>query len=373
MNAAHVYVHVPFCARRCSYCDFAIAVRKVVPVDRYLTAIQTEIDRRHPDARPGRVETIYLGGGTPSRLGGSGIARLLAVLHDRFDVASDAEITMEINPDDITPEDVGAWRAAGVNRASVGAQSFSDHALQWMHRTHDAGAIARAVETLRASGIRDCSVDLIFALPDHVQRDWRTDLERAIALEPTHVSLYGLTIEPKTPIDRMRARGEVIDAPEERYESDYLLAHEMLTGVGFDHYEVSNFGRPGHRARHNSAYWRAVPYVALGPGAHEFDGDRRRWNDRAYEQWASRLESGEDPIEGFELLTGENRRLESIYLGLRTSAGLSLTDSGAERVLVDRWCREGWATVSDDRIQLTALGWMRLDALCASLTVRGSR
>lgn len=371
MRPAHIYLHIPFCARRCSYCDFAIAVRKVVPVDEYLTAVERELDLRFAGVGPWPVTTLYFGGGTPSRLGADGITRLLAIIHSRLQLDPAAEVTLEANPDDVTAADALAWRAAGVNRISLGGQSFDDRALQWMHRVHDSAAIPLAFATLREAGFDDISLDLIFSLPAALDRDWGRDLQRAVALEPTHVSLYGLTVEAHAPLGRWVARGHEVEAPEERYESEFLLADEMLTAAGFEHYEVSNFARSGHRARHNFSYWLGVPYAGIGPGAHEFDPPIRRWNVGAYVEWVRRLEQGIDPREGQEALTPDNRIAETVYLGLRTADGLEITASEASSV--GRWVEAGWARLAGQRLTLTPLGWMRLDTLAADLTLLRSR
>ena len=371
MRPAHLYIHIPFCARRCTYCDFAIAVRRDTPVDEYLDAVAAELHLRYPPTEPWTLHTVYLGGGTPSRLGGEGVAKLLDLVRDHATIARDAEITIEANPDDVDPASSAAWLAAGVSRISIGAQSFDDRVLDWMHRTHDASAIPRAVRSARDAGFDDVSLDLIFALPASLGRDWTADLDRTLALEPDHVSLYGLTIEAATPLGRQQARGTLTEAAEETYEVEYLEADRKLTHAGFVHYEVSNFGRPGKAARHNSAYWKGVPYAAVGPGAHEYDGLRRRWNPRGYTAWAARAVRGEDPAEGSESLTDESRAAESVYLGLRTSAGLPLASSEMERTA--RWVEAGWATVDDRVLRMTPAGWLRLDAIAADLTVVRSR
>jgi oxygen-independent coproporphyrinogen-3 oxidase len=368
----HVYIHVPFCARRCVYCDFAIAVRRHVPVDEYVESVERELTVRFPDRDPWQLETLYLGGGTPSRLGGAGVARLLELLHTRLSLAPDAEVTLEANPEDVTTEATRAWRSAGVTRLSLGAQSFDDAVLRWMHRTHDARTIRVAVEHAHAGGIDDISLDLIFALPREIERSWESDLAAALALQPKHLSLYGLTTEPATPLGRWRDRGIVTEAPDESYEREFLYADQVMSDAGFEHYEVSNFGRPGHRARHNSMYWRGVPYAGLGPGAHEFDGSTRRWNVDPYVEWQRRLADQVDPIGGDELLDQESRAAEAVYLGLRTSDGLRLT--GAELVRTQAWVDAGWGAITDtDRLTLTPLGWLRLDSLAADLTVVRSR
>ena len=354
------------------YCDFAIAVRRHVPVDEYIAAIERELALRFPAAQQWTAETIYLGGGTPSRLGGDGVARLVEALVRRVELRPGGELTIEANPDDVTVDAARSWRAAGVNRLSLGGQSFDDGVLRWMHRTHDAGTIGKAADAARAAGIDDISLDLIFALPDEIQRSWGNDLRAALALDPTHLSLYGLTTEPATPLGRWRDRGIVTEALDERYEREFLQAHETLGAAGFEHYEVSNFARPGRRARHNSSYWSSAPYAGLGPGAHEYDGSVRRWNVDAYVEWVRRVGQGLDPVDEQETLDAENRAAERVYLGLRTSDGLRLT--GAELVRVRDWVDAGWGTVSaDGRLTLTSLGWLRLDSLAADLTLAGSR
>ena len=370
MLPQHVYLHVPFCARRCSYCDFAIAVRRTVPVADYVAAVAREIELRFPGREPWEVDTLYFGGGTPSRLGAEGVARLLDALRARITLAPGAEVTLEANPEDITADAARAWRASGITRLSIGSQSFDDAVLAWMHRTHDAAAIERAVDHARAAGIANLSLDLIFALPGSLGRDWDRDLDRALALAPSHVSLYGLTVEPRTPLGRWRDRGAVIEAPEERYEREFLRAHERLAGAGFEHYEVSNYARPGARSRHNSSYWRHVPYAGLGPAAHSFDGTERRWNLSAYAAWEGAVRGGRDPVEGREVLTESDRAAERIYLGLRTVEGLTISSEMALRV--QRWVEAGWATLRGERLRLTPAGWLRLDALATDLTLVGS-
>ena len=368
----HVYIHVPFCARRCSYCDFSIAVRRTVPVDEYLHALTAEIQTRFGEAQPTEFDTIYFGGGTPTRLGGEGLARAVGIVRRHFPPSHDGEITIEANPEDVTLESATLWRAAGVNRISIGAQSFDDTVLAWMRRTHDSTATAAAVKAARDAGITNLSLDLIFALPAGLERNFTDDVERLLELEPDHVSLYGLTIEPRTPLGRSVERGVTVEQPEEGYEDDFLTAHRMLSEAGFEHYEVSNYARTGRRAVHNSAYWSGVPYIGLGPAAHGFDGQSRRWNARHYAEWRELAISYEDPVAGTELLTAENRLAEAVYLGLRSDGGLVLDPKDCE--LTDRWVTAGWTSVgADGRLRCTAEGWMRLDALAAALTHHRSR
>jgi oxygen-independent coproporphyrinogen-3 oxidase len=370
----HLYLHVPFCARRCSYCDFSIAIRRDVPVGAYVAAVRTELALRLAGSGRPTLDTVYLGGGTPSRLGADGIAALLRVVREVADIAPGAELTLEANPEDISADVVRAWRASGVNRLSIGIQSFDDRVLAWMHRVHDGAAATRAVAAAREGGIDAFSLDLIFAVPDSLERDWGRDLEGVLSLGPQHVSLYGLTIEEGTPLGRWRARGDVTESPEERFELEYLQAHGALAAAGFEHYEVSNYALPSHRARHNSAYWRGVPYLAAGPSAHWFDGSARHWNLRAYTEWQRTLVAGVLPEGGSETLTVENRVAETVYLGLRTRDGLSVSET--ERRGMDRWVEAGWiediGTAGNPRVRCTPYGWLRLDGLAADLTARRS-
>jgi oxygen-independent coproporphyrinogen-3 oxidase len=365
----HLYVHVPFCARRCSYCDFAIAVRREVPSSQFAELIEREWTewQNHAawDESPA-LDTIYFGGGTPSRLDPSAIARLLEAFQRNRPVISGAEVTLEANPDDVTRANADAWLSAGINRISLGAQSFDPSVLAWMHRTHDAVQIGVAVRTLREAGFTDVSLDLIYAVPQALGRDWTADLEQALVLAPTHLSLYGLTVEPATPLGKWTARGESLSLDDDHAALEYLAAHARLEAAGFEHYEVSNAGLPGHRARHNAAYWRRAPFIGLGPSAHSGFGSIRRWNVREWTEYRHRAELGEPLLLEQEALDDDQVNLEALYLGLRTSDGLP-----GEKVppdVTNRWIESGWAVVRESRVVLTPEGWLRLDALVASLS-----
>jgi len=368
-----LYIHVPFCSRRCSYCDFSIAVRREVPVGEFVAAVAREIEVRAVPAQ--ELDSVYMGGGTPSKLGAEGVRRLLDTVRGRFTLAANAEVTLETNPEDVSADAVRAWADSGVNRVSLGVQSFDDRVLVWMHRTHTAADIGRAVRVLREGGINDLSLDLIFALPESLGRDWQRDLGEGLSFCPEHLSVYGLTVEPATPLGRWTARGAVSEAPEERWALEFEEAHRALTAAGYSHYEVSSYAREGFRSRHNAAYWSKEAYVGLGPSAHGFDGLVRRWNRRAYAAWLAELNEGRDPVEGSETLDPEQRLAESVYLGLRTDAGLALDPRDVP--LATRWVEAGWGAIAerhDSRnLVLTASGWMRLDALAGALTAFRSR
>jgi oxygen-independent coproporphyrinogen III oxidase len=371
VRAEHLYIHVPFCARRCVYCDFSIAVRPRVPVDEYLAALDREWTARHRDSEFD-LSTLYLGGGTPSKLGAEGIHELMDMARRRARLRDDAEVTLEANPEDVTPDSARAWHQAGVNRISLGVQSFDDAVLTWMHRTHNAKRALEAIEVLRDAGIYNLSIDLIFAVPAREPGGWEKDLETALNLDLPHLSVYGLTVESHTPLGRWVARKDVSEAGEETFEGEFLEAHEALTASGLEHYEVSNYAKPGKHSRHNWAYWMRKPYGGLGPSAHEFDGGARRWNAAGYADWVSRLSRGSDVTEGSEELGTDESTAEEVYLNLRTSTGLAI--SPREREQTTRLLDAGWASVAaDSTIRLTGSGWLRLDSIASDLTLLRSR
>lgn len=365
--ARHLYVHVPFCRRRCSYCDFAIAVRRRIPAADYVDAMRREISLLGGAGGPvATLETVYLGGGTPSLLPAAAVQDVLDAVDRRWGIAPHAEVTLEANPEDVEPEAASAWVTAGVTRVSLGVQSFHAPALTWMHRPHRPEQPARAMGALRQAGCANVSLDLIFGLPRALGRDWRRDLEAAIALDPDHLSLYGLTVEPRTPLARWVGRQATVIPADEDYAAEYLVSHAVLGLAGYTFYEVSSAAREGRRSRHNLAYWSNRPYVGLGPASHSYDGVERRWNLAAWVAYRQAVLAGHQPVAGRESLDAEKRRLERVYLSLRTADGVAVRE--VERAPVRRWCEAGWAVVRGDRLVMTLEGWLRLDALALDLT-----
>ena len=373
-----LYVHVPFCVRRCSYCDFAVQATAEAPTDAWLDAVTAEMRLLAAERgwqAPLALDTVYLGGGTPSLLRPGAMAELRRRLEPFATWDATAEWTCEANPESFTAEVARAWREAGVNRISLGAQTFHEPALRWMGRLHGADGPARAMDAARAAGFDNVSVDLIFGLPARLGRDWGADLHRALLLEPEHVSLYGLTAEAAAPLGRWVREGRETLADEDRYADEYLLAHERLTGAGFEHYEVSNFGLPGRRSRHNFAYWTGAPYAALGPGAHAFYPPLRRWNVRSWDAYRTMLlDEGRLPTDGEETVDADTAGLERAWLLLRTDAGWPLIDAGeAELRLAETWTAQGWARVTDGVLRLTAEGWLLLDRLAVEMASAAER
>lgn len=366
----HLYVHVPFCVRRCSYCDFAVSVSREPPVTAWLDAVEREL--RHTMASHGwerlRLRTVYVGGGTPSLLGTGALGAFGEMLARYADLDDDVEWTAEANPESLTSELAADWRAAGVNRVSLGVQTFHEPALRWMGRMHGADGPARAVAAARAGGLYNISLDLIFGLPERLGRDWAGDLDRALELDPTHVSLYGLTAEKSTPLGGWVASGREQLADEDRYAAEYLLAVDRLSGAGFEHYEVSNFARSGARSRHNAAYWSDAPYLGLGAGAHSYVDGVRWWNERDWASFHARVRAAGTARAGEERIGQAEQALERAWLGLRTDSGIALDScSPRQQVLVDGWLGQGWAIVEGGRLRLTAAGWLLLDRLSVEL------
>jgi len=377
-----VYVHAPFCTRRCFYCDFAV---KVAAADcgAWLSALGAEVqalEREGAFLLDDTLDTLYVGGGTPSLLGTPAMEGLLKVVGEERLRHSDLEWTAEANPESFTRDVAIGWRSAGVNRISLGIQSFHAPSLRWMGRLHGADGARSAVRIGRAAGFTNLSVDLIFGLPDHLERDWERDLDHTLSLDPDHVSLYGLSAEPSTPLGRAVAEGRETLPSEGRYEQEYLLAVDRLAEAGYEAYEVSNFARPGFESRHNSVYWSGEPYVGLGNGAHSYRHPVRRWNLRDWDAYRARVEgsgagayrAGAEgpglPLDDEEELDVGKVRLERIWLGLRTRRGISLQDLPASaRDRARCWEENALAVAEGNVVRLTPKGWLVMDRLTIEL------
>lgn len=364
MTALSLYVHAPFCARRCCYCDFAVTVDRFPGPGPWLEAMEKEfrsVIEREGLGRP-TLDTVYVGGGTPSLLGAQALQELRDCIEPLADLAPDLEWTAEANPESFDEPLAAGWRSAGVNRVSLGAQSFDPGVLRWMGRLHGPDATEKAMAAARSAGIAAVSLDLMFGLPARLGRDWEFDLEQALALQPDHLSLYGLTAEPDTPLGAQVAEARETLADESSYASEYLRAARILAARGFFHYEVSNFALHGRESRHNRACWALRPYIGLGPGAHSFLPPRRWWNTRDWVAYREQVARTGVAIDGEERLDESAVLLERAWLGLRTAEGAPM-GNGAGRELVERWASNGWARVSGDRVLLTPEGWLLLDRL----------
>lgn len=326
---AGVYVHIPFCASRCSYCDFFSTLEMKGAGTAYVDAVVAEAAMRRDELRGEPLRTLYLGGGTPSQLPLPLLERLVKGLNGALELEHVEEFTVEANPDDVTAEWCAALRALGVNRVSMGVQSFEDDILRAIGRRHNASQVTQAMGNLHAAGITNVSIDLIYGLPGQTLESWTRTVEQAIALSPQHISAYGLTYEPGTRLWHQRERGEVIEVPEEDCIEMYRVLVRLLQGAGFEHYEISNFALPGYHSRHNSSYWDETPYLGLGAAAHSYDGSIRRSNPCDLHEYISHIVSGETACEQEEMTRWE-RYDERVMLGLRTAAGVD-----AERLRED--------------------------------------
>jgi putative oxygen-independent coproporphyrinogen III oxidase len=317
-----LYIHVPFCQSKCSYCDF-YSITSSDLISAYLKALEQEA-RLYQDQFPA-FDSLYLGGGTPSWLGERYLAELFKILRHHFAFAPDTEFTLEANPDDITPEKLRIYRDLGVNRLSLGAQSFDEDELRFLGRRHTAAQTLAALDLIRVAGFHNLGLDLIYGLPDQNISTWLKTLETALSFAPEHLSCYQLTLASDSPLGRRVAAGQVKLPDEEAQRELFLLTSQFLTDRGYLHYEVANFARgEDYICRHNRKYWTRVPYLGLGPAAHSFDGRRRWWNLVSVEQYGSHLVAGRAPVAGQETLTPEQIRLESLFLGFRTREGVNL-------------------------------------------------
>jgi oxygen-independent coproporphyrinogen-3 oxidase len=363
-EAAGLYVHVPFCRTKCPYCDF-YSETNTGPTERWVRALGREAT--HYRGRFGIFDSLYIGGGTPSLLGERDLAQLFAALREAFSIAPEAEVTLEANPDDLDAEVLSRLRAQGVNRLSVGAQSFDEGELRFLGRRHTARQTREALSLARKAGFTNLSVDLIYGFSGQSRARFAASLEEALSFEPEHLSCYLLSREPRTPFGERHARGEIQRLSEEEERAFYLSTSEQLRARGYEHYEVSNFARtPAWRSRHNQKYWRHVPYLGLGPAAHSYLGRERWWNARSVGRYFEALGAGGLPVEGRETLTDEQIRLEALYLGLRCADGVPLELVWAIpgwEAAVAALEAEGLARVAGKRLSPTLEGFLVADRL----------
>lgn len=356
---AALYVHVPFCAVRCAYCDFASGAVTPRGLARWADALAAEIALRAGAASGTRFTSVFFGGGTPSALPPAMARETMARLRDGFTLEPDAEITIEANPESATDERLAAWRAMGVNRISLGVQSFDAGELSRLGRVHDPAAADRALARARTHGFPRRSLDLMFGFPGHGPGTWRRTLDRALDSSVEHLSAYAYIPEGGTPLGNAVARGEAEPAGDDAEADLYALLEERCAAAGFVPYETSNFCRPGAEARHNLTYWLRRPALALGPSAHGLWGGARYANHYALERWARDLERGRVPEASREAETGASVAQELLFLGLRLAGGIDRGDHSAPALAAfERRYRPALAAaVAAGRVERTAAGW----------------
>lgn len=364
-----LYVHVPFCGSKCVYCDFysvadSSAGSTLVPD--WLKAVKREADlyAGQFDA----FDTLYVGGGTPSFLSNENLSTLFDHLYNCFSIVPDAEITIEANPDDISREKLTHFKGLGVNRVSLGVQSFHDPDLVFLKRRHSAKHAGKALELIRSeSDTFKLGLDLIFGLPGQTDAEWLDCLEKALSYEPEHISCYQLTYEEGTPLSLMKDQGLVRPCEEGRAERLFLSASRFLEDHGYVHYEISNFALSDrNRSRHNQKYWRHTTYLGLGPSAHSFQDNQRWWNVRSIEAYCAALAEGGSPVEDTESLTGDQLELEAIFLGLRTREGFPMEILGqglGYNEKVSKLEHAGFIIVRNGWVQPTIKGFLVADSL----------
>ncbi|MFH2006410.1 MAG: radical SAM family heme chaperone HemW [bacterium] len=363
-EAAGLYLHVPFCRSKCPYCDFA-SITEHSLVARWQATVLEEA--RRPEKVFGRFDSLYLGGGTPSVLPLETLERLLRGVRDAFSWMPDVETTLEVNPEDVTREAAIAWCGLGINRISVGVQSFHEDELRFLGRRHTAQQARRAVELVREHGPENVGLDLMYGFAGQQRARWRATLAAAIAFEPAHLSCYMLTIESGTELGRWVADGSVRTLSERLERAFFLDTAEEIRSRGYVHYEISNFARDlSKRSRHNQKYWRHVPTLGLGPSAHSYCDRARWWNVDDVSEYVSRGETAGDVRDGCESLTAKQIQLETLFLGLRTANGvandfLHTLPNGVATVAV--LVREGLLVAEGDRVVPTLDGFALADGL----------
>jgi len=368
---AGLYVHIPFCMTRCGYCDFNTYAGLDELKGAYVDALVREAELAAPDWAGVEFASVFFGGGTPTSLPVADLVKLLDHFRTVFDVAADAEITSEANPDTVDREYLGAIRGAGVKRLSLGVQSFDPDVLEALERIHSPASARGAYSSARAAGFGDINLDLIYGAHGETLRSWESTLTEAVAMAPEHLSCYALTIEPATSLGRKVAAG-LVPEPDPDLQADmYDFACRVLDEAGYEHYEVSNWARPGHRCVHNLGYWQGRPYLGLGAGAHSYRDARRWWNVRPPQQYVEMVVRGQLPIGGDEILTAGERRTEKLLLGLRTSSGVPATWLDPARV--DDYAQLGLAERRGSRLVLTDKGMLLANHLLVSSAESGRR
>lgn len=366
---AGIYIHIPFCRQACHYCNFHFATSLHYKKE-LIESIVRELELQRSYTGDEVIETIYFGGGTPSLCSVEEIKSMTGKIFDSYPVAADAEVTLEANPDDITVEKLEGWKAAGINRLSIGIQSFFEEDLQWMNRAHNAGQAINNLE-LAKQHFDNISIDLIYGTPQLTDEKWKQNVDRVIQLGIPHISCYALTVEPKTPLQKMIRLHQSPDVNPDQQSEQFLLLMHWLQEAGYEHYEISNFAKPGWHSRHNSSYWQGKKYVGIGPSAHSFDGSSRQWNVANNSQYIQALSKNELSFEKEEL-TPTQQLNEYIMISLRTAKGIDLVRVPARESQLlqkrsEKYINSGLMEVIGERLVLTKQGRLLADGIAADL------
>ena len=372
---AGIYIHIPFCKKACTYCDFHFSTTFEKYREAMVRAICTEISTRKKKLDGQVVETIYFGGGTPSLLTLEELQSILDTIHENFEVHTDVEITLEANPDDINPSKVQEWVSAGVNRLSIGLQSFHAESLEWMNRAHTVAQSVACIPIAQQAGIQNISIDLIYGLPNMDNEVWVKEIQTALQLGVQHISAYCLTVEPNTVLSSWVKKEKIKPASNELQNEHFTILQKKLFTAGFEHYEISNFALPNFISKHNSSYWKGAIYLGVGPSAHSYDGKYRSWNVANNQRYIQGIENNQPEFD-FELLTNENQFNELLLTGLRTKWGVDLEHLGAIIPLgksfyaqLEALKQQGWIEIQKDTLFLTKEGKSWADKIAQDLFV----
>lgn len=369
MSRPGLYIHIPFCISKCRYCAF-YSITDLSRTDAFLTALRRETAQYGDWADP--FDTLYIGGGTPSVLSSDQWTRMIADVRRAFFIEGDAEITIEANPADITIDLLESLSQSGVNRISIGVQSFDDALLSFLGRRHPGKQAEESVQMAQKRGFDNISLDLIYGIPGQDINIWADTLHRAVSLRPSHLSCYQLTVERGTPLHQETAQGRILLPDENSQAEFFFFTSEFLQKEGYLHYEVSNFALPGKESRHNRKYWNHTPYLGLGPSAHSFKGRQRHRNISSVDGYINALTAGHLPVEENETLNNEDLRMESLFLGFRTRNGICLQDYSRrfggdllkeKKAAIDPLVRDGFLEISDGHLRPTIKGMAVADSL----------
>jgi oxygen-independent coproporphyrinogen-3 oxidase len=383
---AGIYIHIPFCSKACHYCNFHFSTSLKLKND-FLTALLKEIEIT-ASAVPGSeetagylagdtIETIYFGGGTPSLLSEQELSAILQQLGNHYSIAPGAEITLEANPDNISASNLRGWKSAGINRLSIGIQSFFDEDLLWMNRAHNSAQSINAIDLSKAEGFDNLTIDLIYGTPGLTDEKWKENVQIAVGAGIAHLSCYALTVEPSTALHNLIRQKKVSDIDQEKQAAQFIMLMEWMETAGYEHYEISNFAKPGARSRHNTSYWQGKRYLGLGPSAHSFNGSARRWNIANNALYIQSMNNNQLPIET-EALTATQQVNEYIMTALRTIEGLNLqvmekrfgmNISESLQSSAKKYIESGKMQRLEERLQLTQEGKLYADGIASDLFI----
>ena len=375
MKKAGLYIHIPFCKVKCVYCDFYSITKKEDQIPLFTECLLKEIDSYKHYATQWEFNTIFFGGGTPSLLPAKYLEQILQKLHDTFDTSNVQEITLEANPGEAPPQHLKDIRGLGVNRLSMGFQSFDDKILKVLGRLHQSKDCFKTFNNARKAGFDNISTDMIFNIPDLSTENWKKDLNKLLELNPDHISAYSLTVEPSTKLFNLVKRKEVLMPLESTDIEQFLLTEDVLSKHGFHHYEISNYAKKNMESKHNLHYWNLSPYLSFGPSAHSYDLKKRWWNVRSLEKYIENLLNNKLPIEGNEVLSHKDNYNEIILNGLRLSDGIQLSDLIIYNDLIDKnmldKINQKWdcLSISEKDIKLTNNGFLFVDEITKDLFV----